>query len=144
MNRTGRPGEWPDFRALLKRHGIRPDKRLAQHFLFDPAALDRVVGCAELSGNETILEVGAGVGSLTLRLAAAAGKVIAVEVDRRLLPALREAIGDRPNIEVIAGDILALDLPRPRSVTAGRFGPRFQDLYDRLWDDLRYEVVAAG
>lgn len=112
MNRTGRPGEWPDFRALLKRHGIRPDKRLAQHFLFDPAALDRVVGCAELSGNETILEVGAGVGSLTLRLAAAAGKVIAVEVDRRLLPALREAIGDRPNIEVIAGDILALDLPR--------------------------------
>ena len=92
MNRTGRPGAWPDFRALLKRHGIRPDKRLAQHFLFDPAALDRVVGCAELSGNETILEVGAGVGSLTLRLAAAAGKVIAVEVDKRLLPALREAL----------------------------------------------------
>ncbi len=40
--------------------------------------------------------------------------------------------------------LVALDLPRPRSVTAGRFGPRFQDLYDRLWDDLRYEVVAAG
>jgi len=40
--------------------------------------------------------------------------------------------------------LVALDLPRPRSVTAGRFGPRFQDLYDRLWDDLRYEVIAAG
>ena len=40
--------------------------------------------------------------------------------------------------------LVALDLPRPRSVTAGRFGPRFQDLYDRLWDDLRYDVVAAG
>jgi len=39
--------------------------------------------------------------------------------------------------------VVAIDLPRPRSVTAGRFGPRFQELYDRLWDDLRYEVVAA-
>jgi 16S rRNA (adenine1518-N6/adenine1519-N6)-dimethyltransferase len=105
------PEGWPDFPALLKRHGIRPDKRLGQHFLFDPGALARVVSAAGLRGGETVLEVGAGVGSLTLALSDAARKVIAVELDRRLLPALREALARRPNVEIVAGDILALDLP---------------------------------
>jgi len=108
---AGAPEPRPDFRGLLRRHGIRPDKRLGQHFLFEPAALERVVAAAELTGNETVLEIGAGVGSLTLQLAAAARKVIAVEVDPRLIPALREAVADRPNIELVVGDILRLDLP---------------------------------
>ncbi len=112
MTPAGPSGDWPDFRALLRRHGIRPDKRLGQHFLFDPAALDRVVACADLSGGETILEVGAGVGSLTLRLASAARRVIAVEIDRRLIPALEETVAGRVNVEVVVGDILTLDLAR--------------------------------
>jgi 16S rRNA (adenine1518-N6/adenine1519-N6)-dimethyltransferase len=114
MSRAARPARasdpLPDFRALLRRHGIRPDKRLGQHFLFDPSALDRVVTAAGLSGEETALEIGAGVGSLTLRLAAATRRVIAVEVDARLMPALGEAVADRPNVELVAGDILELDL----------------------------------
>jgi 16S rRNA (adenine1518-N6/adenine1519-N6)-dimethyltransferase len=112
MTSGGPPGDWPDFRALLRRHGIHPDKRLGQHFLFDPAALDRVVACADLRGDETILEVGAGLGSLTLKLASAARRVIAVEIDRRLIPALEETVAGRDHVEVVAGDILALDLPR--------------------------------
>lgn len=100
----------PDFRVLLRRHGIRPDKRLSQHFLFESGALDRVVGAAELAEGDVVLEVGAGVGSLTLRLAAQAGEVLAVEVDERLVPALREATACCRNVRVICGDILALDL----------------------------------
>ncbi len=101
---------FPDFPSLLHRHGVRPDKRLGQHFLFDPAALHKVVAAAGLRGDETVLEVGAGVGSLTCRLAEAAGRVIAVEIDRRLIPLLQEAVRAFPNIQIVQGDVLSLDL----------------------------------
>jgi 16S rRNA (adenine1518-N6/adenine1519-N6)-dimethyltransferase len=108
--RRPEPEDWPDFPALLKRHGIRSDKRLGQHFLFDAGALGRVAAAAGLGAGETALEVGAGVGSLTLALSYAAKRVVAVEVDRRLLPALREAVARRTNVEIVVGDVLALDL----------------------------------
>ncbi len=100
----------PDFRALLRRHGIRPNKRLSQHFLFDPGALDRVVAAAELSSQDTVLEIGAGVGSLTLRLAERAREVVALEIDERLVPALQEVTAGCDNVRVVLGDILAVDL----------------------------------
>ncbi|MEW6568172.1 MAG: 16S rRNA (adenine(1518)-N(6)/adenine(1519)-N(6))-dimethyltransferase RsmA [Chloroflexota bacterium] len=106
------PSQAPDFRELLRRHGIRPDKRLGQHFLFERAALEKVVGAAELSPQDTVLEIGAGVGSLTLCLAAKVARVVAVEVDARLLPALRAATADCANVRLIEGDILAIDLDR--------------------------------
>jgi len=108
--RGAAPPRLPDFTALLRRHALRLDKRLGQHFLFDLSALDKVVSAAELHGNETVLEVGAGVGSLTCRLAASAGRVLAVEIDRRLLPALEEALTGFTNVDIIRGDILSLDL----------------------------------
>ncbi len=102
----------PDFDAprLLRRHSIRPLKRLGQHFLVDPRALNQVVAAAELGGTETVLEVGAGLGSLTRGLAAKARRVIAVEIDRRLLPPLREVLEGLDSVQVVIGDILALDL----------------------------------
>lgn len=100
----------PDFQGLLRKHGVRPDKRLGQHFLFEPAALERVVAAAELRGDEAVLEIGAGIGSLTYRLARTARRVLAVEVDRRLIPALEEAVASEGNVEIIPGDILSLDL----------------------------------
>lgn len=104
------PERPPDYRGLLRKHGIRPNKRLGQHFLFEAAALERVVAAAELQGDETVLEIGAGVGSLTHRLAQAARRVLAVEVDGRLIPALQEAVASCANVEIIPGDILDLDL----------------------------------
>ncbi len=125
MSVPGRAGSrpLPDFPSLLRRHAVRPNRRLGQNFLFDPATLDKVVTAAALTGDETVLEIGAGVGSLTCRLAAAAGRVIAVEIDRRLLPALEEAVQGIANIEIVQGDILSLDLEglvagRPYSVVA--------------------------
>lgn len=99
-----------DVHALLRRHQLRPDKRLGQNFLVDEAALQRVVEAAGLSGSETVLEVGPGLGSLTLRLATAARRVVAVELDSRLFPALEEVLAGCGNVELVCGDILEVNL----------------------------------
>ena len=97
-------------RRLLWKHKIRPNRRLGQSFLVDHKALVKVVAAADLTGEETILEVGAGLGALTCRLAEIARRVIAVEVDQRLLPLLREVISKYENVQLVHGDILELDL----------------------------------
>ena len=98
--------------ALLRRYRLRPEKRLGQNFLIDPEALERVVAAAEIEPTDVILEVGAGLGTLTQRLAGLAGRVVAVEYDRRLEPVLRETVGREPRVEILIADILRLDLGR--------------------------------
>ena len=110
-------------RELLRRYGLEPRKGLGQHFLVDEGALARIVAAAELERHESVLEVGAGLGTLTRALAAAAGRVVAVEIDRRLLEPLRDQLTDCPNVQVVPGDILALDpaglmSEQPYTVTA--------------------------
>ncbi len=102
-----------DPREVLRRHGLRPSKALGQSFLVDRAALQRIVDAAELSRSDTVLEVGPGVGQLTRLLAEAAGRVVAVELDPRMVAVLREELRDLPNVEIVEGDILALDPGRP-------------------------------
>jgi 16S rRNA (adenine1518-N6/adenine1519-N6)-dimethyltransferase len=97
-------------RRLLRKYNIRPNRRLGQSFLVDHKALAKVVAAADLTGEETILEVGAGLGALTCRLAESARRVVAVEVDQRLLPLLREVISEYENVRIVSGDILELDL----------------------------------
>ena len=97
-------------RDLLRRYRLRPDKRLGQHFLVDAGALDRVVAAAGLQGTETVLEVGAGLGALTTRLAISAARVVAIEYDRRLLPPLREVLQGFENVELLTEDVLRVDL----------------------------------
>lgn len=93
--------------ALLRRHGLRPDKSLGQNFLVEPAALQKVIDAAGLAGEDSALEIGPGLGGLTRLLAAAARQVTAVELDARLLPALREVLAGFDNVWLIEGDILA-------------------------------------
>ncbi len=99
-----------DARAVLRRHGLRPDKRLGQNFLVDPAGLERIVEAADLAPSDTVLEIGAGVGTLTARLAREVRQVLAVELDARLIPPLTEVVGGLANVRVIQADILRLDL----------------------------------
>jgi 16S rRNA (adenine1518-N6/adenine1519-N6)-dimethyltransferase len=94
--------------AVLKRHGLRADKRLGQNFLQDPFALEAIVFAAEIRSTDTILEIGPGLGSLTRYLAASAKQVIAVELDYELLAPLRAVLAPYPNVRVIHGDILKL------------------------------------
>ena len=97
-----------DIPPLLKRFGITPKKTLGQNFLQSSTALKEIIRAADLSAADTVLEVGAGIGNLTRYLAASARRVVAVELDDRLLPVLREVLADDPNVEIIHGDILRL------------------------------------
>lgn len=96
--------------ALLKRHGLRPDKAFGQNFLIDGNILKQIAAAAELAPSDTVFEVGPGLGVLTKELAARAARVIAVELDRRLLPVLAETLAGLSNVTLIQGDALQYDL----------------------------------
>jgi 16S rRNA (adenine1518-N6/adenine1519-N6)-dimethyltransferase len=98
-------------KELLEQHNLLPKKGLGQNFLHDPNVLGKIAAAAELTANETVLEIGAGTGTLTEVLARTAKRVIAVEVDDRLRPILEEPLSLYPNVEVIYEDILEIDVP---------------------------------
>ncbi len=98
-----------DVRQVLHRYGLEPRRELGQHFLVDVRALARIVAAAELTPEDAVLEIGAGVGNLTRLLARESDRVVAVEIDRRFLPVLETELADCPNVRLVAGDILALD-----------------------------------
>jgi 16S rRNA (adenine1518-N6/adenine1519-N6)-dimethyltransferase len=97
-------------RALLAAHGLRPSRALGQHYLVDPNTARKVVRLAQVEAGETVLEVGPGLGSLTLALRETGALVVAVEADARLLPALAEALGDDPGVRVVTADAVRADL----------------------------------
>lgn len=94
--------------ALLKRYNLRPHKGLGQNFLEDPRALEDIVSAAEIQPDDTVLEIGPGLGSLTRYLALSAREVVAVELDENLLPPLRAVLSAYENVRLIHGDILKL------------------------------------
>ncbi len=98
-----------DVRRLLKQWNLRPSKGLGQNFLANQATIEKIVAAAKLTPDDVVLEVGAGLGTLTERLARHAGHVVAVELDQRLLPVLQSVLADFDNITLIQGDVLALD-----------------------------------
>src|SRR4051812_16973391 len=95
---------------ILKRHGLVLKKSLGQNFLVDPNILNKIVEAAGLGPNKGVLEIGPGIGALTQQLAKLAGKVVAVEIDQRLLPLLKETLDAYPHAEVNHGDVLKVDL----------------------------------
>ena len=96
---------------LLRRHGFSTRKSLGQHFLTSREALDAIVDACALADGAPVLEVGPGIGTVTRALAEAGARVTAVEVDARAVAVLRETVGAFPNVRVLHGDILAIDLP---------------------------------
>src|SRR5918998_1895923 len=96
----------------------RAKRRLGQHFLSDPRLLARIADALEADRADTVLEIGPGLGGLTGALAERAGRVVAIEKDRELVPDLRSRL---PNIEVIEGDALEVDWHSVAGVNAGRF-----------------------
>lgn len=96
-------------KQILDRYGLSPKQSLGQNFLFDEGLLARIVAAAELESGDEVLEVGPGLGALSRQLALAAGRVVAVELDGRLLPALEDELAHFANIELIQADVLELD-----------------------------------
>ena len=118
-------------RELLDRHGLRPSKALGQHYLADPNTARKVARLGGVEPGETVLEVGPGLGSLTLALRQAGAAVVAVEADARLLPALAEVVGDDPLVRVEVADALRVDL--------AALAPQAR----RLVANLPYNIAAA-
>ena len=108
-----------DVRDLLRRHNLYPKKRLGQNFLVDETTLAKVAAAAVIGPDDTVLEIGAGLGSLTRHLAEAAGRVVAVEIDSALFPALQETLKGYDQTELVQGDILRLDLGKHLNLPDG-------------------------
>jgi 16S rRNA (adenine1518-N6/adenine1519-N6)-dimethyltransferase len=94
--------------AVLKRHGLATKKALGQHFLIDDNVIGRIIDLAKLAGDETVLEVGPGIGTLTTALCQHASAVIAVERDADLLAVLAETTADCPRLAIVRADAVAV------------------------------------
>lgn len=94
---------------LLKENHLAPRKSLGQNFLIDPGALEKVVSAAEIQATDEVLEIGAGLGSLTRYLSKAAQRVVAVELDKNFMPILAESFQDDATVKLVQGDILKLN-----------------------------------
>lgn len=112
-----------DVPGLLRRFGLRPDKRLGQNFLIEESELRKIIDIAQIGSSDTVLEIGPGLGSLTRLLAEQSQRVVAVELDEKLIPPLKEVLSPFPNVQLVQGDILALNL-------------------DHLLGEISYRVVA--
>jgi 16S rRNA (adenine1518-N6/adenine1519-N6)-dimethyltransferase len=97
------------IRDLAARHGIRPTKSLGQNFLIDPNLARAIAADAEIGPGDRVVEIGAGLGSLTVALAATGAQVRAIEFDRRLIPALEEATAGLENVEIVNVDAMKVD-----------------------------------
>ncbi len=97
------------LQKLLRRYGLQPHKGLGQNFLVDESALAKIAAAAQITNTDAVLEVGAGLGSLTRHLAQSARRVVAVEIDRQLIEALKTVVGELPNVDIVQGDMLELD-----------------------------------
>ena len=101
----------PSFAELIRLYDLDPKKSLGQNFLVDDSYLDEIVAAADLTEADTVLEIGPGLGTLTRALGDRAGRVVAVELDDRLITVLRTGFATRDNITIVHGDILELDPP---------------------------------
>ena len=135
-----------DPRALLQRYNLAPRKSLGQNFLVATSAPGRIAEQADLTADDTVLEIGAGVGTLTSALAARAGRVVAVETDPELVRVLSQEFAGQDHVEIVHGDILELSAPELLDMTPGldarsRWGTRRP--HYKVAANLPYYITAA-
>jgi 16S rRNA (adenine1518-N6/adenine1519-N6)-dimethyltransferase len=107
-------------KEIINRYDFAFKKNFGQNFLIDERVLNKIISAADITENDTVLEVGPGIGTLTQALAKAAGKVIAVEIDKTLVPILGEVLSDFDNIEIINEDILKVDVAAIAEANGGK------------------------
>lgn len=95
---------------IIKKHEFSFQKKFGQNFLIDSHVLDKIIMAAEITKEDFVLEIGPGIGTMTQFLAEAAGKVLAVEIDRMLIPILEETLQEYQNVEIIHADVMKLDI----------------------------------
>jgi 16S rRNA (adenine1518-N6/adenine1519-N6)-dimethyltransferase len=101
----------PTIHELLEQGGLAPRRDLGQNFVADPNTVRRIAGLADVGPGDHVVEIGAGLGSLTLALADTGAEVLAVEVDHGIVPVLRSVVADRDNVTVVEADAMRADWP---------------------------------
>ena len=120
---------------------FQPKKSLGQNFLVDPVHLARIVAAAELAATDQVLEIGPGQGVLTQALAEQAARVVAVELDDRLIAPLRARFAAQPQVQIVHGDILALD---PAALMAPAGAPAACKAAYKVVANLPYYITSAA
>lgn len=123
-----------DIQAMLKRHGFHFSKSLGQNFLIESWVPQDIAQASGADMDNGVLEIGPGIGPLTVELSKRAGKVVAVELDKALLPILAETLSQCPNVTVIPGDVMKLDLP-------ALVAEQFPDLTPMVCANLPYNIT---
>lgn len=95
---------------VLQKYNFRMQKKYGQNFLIDTGVLNRIIDAAKITGEDCVLEIGPGIGTMTQRLAEQAGKVVAVEIDKNLIPILEDTLSGYDNVTLINEDILKMDI----------------------------------
>ena len=95
---------------IVDKHGFKFSKSLGQNFLIDDNVIDKIIDAARVKEGDKVIEVGPGIGTLTREMAKRAEKVVAVEIDKNLIPILKETLSDFDNTEVVNEDILKVDI----------------------------------
>lgn len=103
-------GNYTNTAEILRKYQFRMQKKYGQNFLIDANILSEIVEAAQITKEDCVLEIGPGIGTMTQYLAEAAGRVIAVEIDRELIPILEETLSPYRNVTLVCGDILKIDL----------------------------------
>ena len=98
--------------AVLQKYNFVFQKKFGQNFLIDTHVLDKIIRAAQISGDDCVLEIGPGIGTMTQYLACAARRVIAVEIDRALIPILEDTLDGYDNVRVINEDVLKVDIAK--------------------------------
>ena len=133
----------PGARALLERHGLRAKKSWGQNFLHDERVVERIVASAALTPEDVVVEIGAGTGALTRRLAARGCRVKAVERDPDLIPLLQAELGAHGNVEIVAADALGFDFAAAAQA-AGRPVVVLGNLPYQITSPLLFRIIAAA
>ena len=138
------------IRDLIRTYTLDPKKSLGQNFLIDEHHLERIVAAADLTPEDTVLEIGPGLGVLTHRLAAQAGRVIAVELDDRLISFLRTQFITQSHVSIVHGDILELDpaalvgnAETPSKIPGRPLGPALHTPHYKVVANLPYYITSA-
>lgn len=119
---------------IIKRYGFSVQKRFGQNFLIDERVLDKIVDAAAVTKDEGVIEIGPGLGTMTRRLSACAKKVVAIEIDKELIPILSETLSSCENVKLINADVMKTDL-------SALIKEEFEDIPVKVVANLPYYIT---
>lgn len=130
-----------DTREAIRKHNIRPTKSLGQNFLTDSGVIRRIVEGASVNTGDLVIEIGPGVGSMTAELASRAGEVVAVEIDKHLIPALQDSLMEFGNVRILNRDIMKVEIGTEILGSSGPAAAGFKPASIKVVANLPYYIT---